>query len=192
MPGENCAIPGSSISRKDKGISIFKVPLANNEFNKKWSQNLINFILKNQQHDKSLNQEIESHKLFFCEKYFTADQIYVYPSCKSLKEGALATLNVPRQSANATNNRSTSAVKKRKEYSFLEAHLQQSQSPNVYKSFNQFELRIESLALNKLWQINIQEQLIIASFTSSEYVLPAYDIYIYIYMYVYIYVYLYT
>ena len=151
MPGENCAIPGSSISRKDKGISIFKVSLANNEFNKKWSQNLINFILKNQQHDKSLNQEIESHKLFICEKYFTADQIYVYPSCKSLKEGALPTLNIPRQSANATNNRSTSAIKKRKEYSFLEAHLQQSQLPNVYKSFNQFELRIESLALNKLW-----------------------------------------
>ena len=31
-----------------------------------------------------------------------------------------------------------------------------------------------SLALNKLWEINIQEQLVIASFTSSEYVLPAY------------------
>ena len=69
-----------------------------------------------------------------------------------MKEGALPTLNVPRQSANATNNRSTSAIKKRKEYSFLEAHLQQSQSPNVYKSFNEFKLRIESLALNKLWQ----------------------------------------
>ena len=32
MSGENCAIPGCSISRKDKGISIFKVPLANNKF----------------------------------------------------------------------------------------------------------------------------------------------------------------
>ena len=110
MLGENCATPGWSISRKDKGISIFKVPLANNEFNKKWSQDLVNIILKYRQRDKSLNKRIESHKLFICEKRFTADQIYVYPSRKSLKEGALPTLNLPRPSANATNNRSTSAI----------------------------------------------------------------------------------
>ena len=40
MLGEKCAIPGSSISRKDKGISIFKAPLGNNKFNKKWNQHL--------------------------------------------------------------------------------------------------------------------------------------------------------
>ena len=110
MLGENCAIPGRSISIKDKGISIFKVPLANNEFNKKWSQDLFNFILKYRQRDKSLNERIESRKFFICEKHFTADQIYVYPSRKSLKEGALPTLNLPRPSASATNNRSTSAI----------------------------------------------------------------------------------
>ena len=123
MSCENCAITGYSISRKDKGISIFKAPLANKEFNKKWSQNLINIILKYQQRDKSLNKRIQSHKLFICEKNFTADQIYVYPSRKSLKEGALPTLNLPRPSANAINNRSTSAIEKREEYSFLQAQL---------------------------------------------------------------------
>ena len=40
MSGEKCAIPDSSISRKDKGINTFKAPLANNEFNKKWNQDL--------------------------------------------------------------------------------------------------------------------------------------------------------
>ena len=112
MPGENCAIPGCSISRKDKGISIFKLPLANNEFNKKWSQDLINIILKYRKRDKSLNERIKSHKLFICEKHFTSDQIFVYPSRKSLKEGALPALNIPRPSANATNNGSTSAIEK--------------------------------------------------------------------------------
>ena len=34
MPGENCAIPGCSISKKDK-ISIFKVSLPNNDVSKK-------------------------------------------------------------------------------------------------------------------------------------------------------------
>ena len=29
-----------------------------------------------------------------------------------------------------------------------------------------------------MWEINIQEQLVIASFTSSEYVLPTYELYI--------------
>ena len=42
MPGENCALPGCGISRKDK-INILKVPLPNNDVNKKWSKvNLIN------------------------------------------------------------------------------------------------------------------------------------------------------
>ena len=40
MPGENCALPGCSVSRKDK-ISILKVPLPNNDVNKKWSKELI-------------------------------------------------------------------------------------------------------------------------------------------------------
>ena len=47
--------------------------------------------------------------------------------------------------------------------------------------FDEFKLRIKSiksLALNKWWEINIQEQLVIASFTSPEYVLPTYEIYI--------------
>ena len=142
IPGENCTIPGCSISRKDKGISIFKVPLPNNEFSKKWSQGLINIILKYRQGDKSLNERIESHKLFVCEKHFTADQIYVYPSRKSLKEGVLPTLNLPRPSANATNNLSTSAFEKIEEYSFLQAQLPQPQPSSVYKSFDEFKLRI--------------------------------------------------
>ena len=178
MPGENCAIPGCSISRKDNGISILEVPLANNEFNKKWSQDLINIILKYRQRDKSLNERIESHKLFICEKHFIVDQIYVYPSRKLLKEGALPTLNLLRPSANATNNRSTSAIEKREEYSFLQAQLPHPQPSNVYKSFDEFKLRIKSIALNRFWEINIQEELVIASFTSSEYVLPTYEIYI--------------
>ena len=126
----------------------------------------------------NLQIRIESHKLFICEKHFTADQINVYPSRKSLKEGALLTLNLPRPSANLTNNRSISAIEKREEYSFLQGQLPQPQPSNVYKSFDQFKFRTKSLALNKLWEINIQEQLVIASFTSSEYILPTYEIYI--------------
>ena len=117
MSGENCAIPGCSISKKDK-ISIFQVPLPNNHANKKWSEELIDIILKYRQRDESLNKRIQSHTLFICKRHFTVDQIYVYLSRKSLKEGALPTLNLPRPSANAnaTNNRSKRAIEKREEY----------------------------------------------------------------------------
>ena len=66
MFGKNSAIPGCSISRKDK-TSIFKVPLPNNDINKKWSKELIEIILKYRQRDESLNKRIQSHKLFICE-----------------------------------------------------------------------------------------------------------------------------
>ena len=52
MPGENSAIPGCSILRKDK-ISILKFPWPNNDVNKKWSKELI--ILK-----KTLFKNIDS------------------------------------------------------------------------------------------------------------------------------------
>ena len=76
------------------------------------SQDLINIILKNRQRDKSFNEYIESHKFCICEKDFTADQIYVYPSRKSLKEEALPNLNCPHPIANAYNNLSRSAIEK--------------------------------------------------------------------------------
>ena len=55
MPGENCALPGCRISRKDK-ISILKVPLPNNDVNKKWSKELIlkKILLKNIERAMSL------------------------------------------------------------------------------------------------------------------------------------------
>ena len=69
-------------------------------------------------------------------------------------------------------------LKKERNIPFLQAQLPQPQPSNIYKSFDEFKLRIKSLALNKLWEINIQEQIIMASFTSSEYTLPTYEIYI--------------
>ena len=65
MPGENCAVPGCSISRKNE-ISIFKVPLPNNDVKKKWSKELIDVVSKYRQPDDSLNKHIQSHELFIC------------------------------------------------------------------------------------------------------------------------------
>ena len=39
------------------------------------------------------------------------------------------------------------------EYSYLQVQLPQSKPSNVYKHFDHFKQRIESLALNKLWEV---------------------------------------
>ena len=96
-----------------------------------------------------------------------------------MKEGALPTLNLPRPSASATNNRSTSTIEKREEYSFLQAQLPQPQPSNVYESFDEFKLRIKSLALHKLREIKYSRAIGYSIIYSSEYVLPTYEIYIY-------------
>ena len=70
IPGENCAIFGCSTSRRNKGISIFKVPLPNNEFNKKWNRDLINIITKDRQVDEPLKKRIASCNLYICERHF--------------------------------------------------------------------------------------------------------------------------
>ena len=77
-----------------------------------------------------MNKRIQSHKLFICERHFAVDQIYVYSSRKSLKEGAPPTLNLPRSSANAnaTNNRSKRAIEKREEYALLQQQMPQSKT----------------------------------------------------------------
>ena len=95
MPGENCAIIGCSCSWRHKGISIFKVPLPNNEFNKKWNRDLINIITKDGQVNEPLKKRIASCNLYICERNFLPEQIWKYPSRKVLKDGALPSLNLP-------------------------------------------------------------------------------------------------
>ena len=89
-------------------------------------------------------------------------------------------MNLPRPSANANaaNNRPKRAVKKREEYALLQEQRPQLSPPSGYISFEEFKQHIKSLALNKLWNIAIQKELVTASFTSSNYVLPTYKVFI--------------
>ena len=60
-----------------------------------------------------------SHKYFF-KIHFTPDQIYINPTCKMLKESALPTLNLPRESASSlAEPRPVNAIEKREEYQLL-------------------------------------------------------------------------
>ena len=80
----------------------------------------------------------KSHKLFICERHFTVDQIYVYSSCKLLKEGTLPTLNLAHPSANANeaNNRSKRVIEKREQYAYYK-----SKCPNFHHQVHTFHLK---------------------------------------------------
>ena len=118
MSAENCAFPKSNTSRKDKGISLFKVstPDRTNDKSIKWTKDPIDIILKYHVKDQSLIKRMQSYKLYICERHVTPDQIYIYPICKMLKEVPLPTLNLPQKSASsATKPRHSNAIEKREE-----------------------------------------------------------------------------
>ena len=97
-----------------------------------------------------------------------------------MKEGALTTLNLSRPSvnANATNNWSKRAIEKREEYALSQEQMPQLPPAKTYISFEECKQRIKNLALNKFWNIVIQKDLVTATFTTSNYVLPTYEIFI--------------
>ena len=89
-------------------------------------------------------------------------------------------MNLPRPSANAnaTNDWSKRAIEKREEYALSQKQLPQLAPTKAYLSFKKFKQRIRNFASNKFWNIAIQEDLVIATFTVSNYVLPTYEIFV--------------
>lgn len=79
MPGANCSVFGCSTSRKDSGISLFKLPAPKDEAHKKWRGDLLCVITRDRVLDSSLKKQIEKDTVHICEKHFTEDQLY---TCK--------------------------------------------------------------------------------------------------------------
>ena len=77
MPGDNCSIYGceTSRSRKNKGISIFKLPAPTIAFNKEWRSKLLNIVTKYREIDENLKRQIDGDTVHICQKHFTDDQI---------------------------------------------------------------------------------------------------------------------
>ena len=128
--------------------------------------------------DDVLIKRMQSYKPYICKKYFTPDQIYIYPTRKMLKEGALPTPSLPREStSNITKTRPANAIKKCEKYQLLQEKMPEFVQ-NAYKSFDGFASRIKSLALTKNWKVEVKEQLVVVPLMSSEYVVPVYKIFV--------------
>jgi len=74
----NCAIYGCFTNRKSdsyKGISLFKVPGGKDEYSVEWSRKLIHIITKDRVVNPSLRKQIESKRLYICEKHYQPTQV---------------------------------------------------------------------------------------------------------------------
>ena len=182
MPGENCAIFGCPTSRRHPSISIFKVPLPNNEVNKKWVCELINIITKDRQVDALLRKRIESRKIFICERHFSPDQIWVYRTRKLLKEGGMPHLNLKRKVCLAlTHHHHHPPLKFVQLLPFKKVSFKEISPPlspsTVYRNFEDFKRPIVKLSLDNCWQIDIQDTVVIIASTSVQHILPKYEIF---------------
>ena len=56
MPGDSCAIPGSSTSRATPGVALLGMPKSDDEYNVNWRKNIVNMITKIRVVDASLKR----------------------------------------------------------------------------------------------------------------------------------------
>ena len=77
MPGANCSIFGCSTSRREKGVSLFKLPVAKDLFSTKWREELVSIITRDRVLDADLRRQIREDKLHICENHFELDKLYI-------------------------------------------------------------------------------------------------------------------
>lgn len=73
MPGENCCIVNCSVSRRNKGVGIFKLPSKRlyPEKRKEWIQ----IITRSRTIDQNFRNQLENDRVHVCERHFSPDEI---------------------------------------------------------------------------------------------------------------------
>ena len=124
-----------------------------------------------------MKDRIEGHQLFICDCHFTSDRICLYPDRKKLIDGALPSLNLPQKSSDSFNspaNRSSSSITKREQ----QLHVISTSLTCVYKDFTDFKKRVAKLSLGKICKVEVAENLVYASFQSTNHILPKFEVFV--------------
>ena len=129
---------------------------------------LLNVIRKDRVVDDSLKRQIDTDRLHICERHFNDYQFYFYATRRSLKEGAIPTLNLPQKAIPpiTSPHRPTITITKHEVSSATQVL---PSSALFYKDFLQFKQRIVKRQINdtcykssrQLCNINILNILII-------------------------------
>ena len=73
MPGAYCAIFGYPVSRNHVGLSMFRIPIKDDEYNINWRQKLLNIVTRDRVIDKGLKSQIKKRNLYICDRHYTED-----------------------------------------------------------------------------------------------------------------------
>ena len=161
-----------------KDVSIFKIPSATNDSKAKWRKELINIITKDRVNNSSLRKQIASNHIYICERRFTADQIWIYGSRKTMKDDAIPSLNLPVKSIVLPSvlQRPPTVIKKREENKIICQTLEQHEPPaTCYISFSEFKSRTSKFKLAHPWVISYSDSLITIICPSTDTLLPKYE-----------------
>eukprot|EP00794_Sanderia_malayensis_P011564 gene11564-12759_t len=149
MPGANCAIYGCGAcrSRKYKGLSIIKVPSAVDDFTKKWRSDILNVITRDRVVDPPLKKQIEEDQVYVCEQHFLPEELYHYELKKTLKEGSIPHLKLPKKTLEVKkiNERSDVSIKKRAD---SQPGTQDCSAQTCYKNYEESIKRIKDLKID--------------------------------------------
>eukprot|EP00795_Rhopilema_esculentum_P012648 gene12648-3355_t len=176
MPGANCSVFGCGTSRRDKGISLFKLPAAKDKFTSKWRDELLSKITRDRVLDADFRRQIKEDRLHICERHFEKDKLYIYSSRKSLKDGALPTLFLPEKSVQTkkSEQRNSEAIRKR---SVVSSEPPVVQRKVYYNNLDDVETAISCLKAQG-WEFTISPESVKICKHHKTYILPMFEIFI--------------
>ena len=97
MSGVNYSIMGCHVSRRSKckGLSIFKVPSGDSEFETTWRNKLIAVVTRDRVIDSKLKEQINKNRIYICQQHYITDQYHIHDTCKTFKPGEIPELILP-------------------------------------------------------------------------------------------------
>ena len=92
MPGDYCSVFGCRSCRRTYGIGIWKLPSARNAEYKKWREEWLSAITKTRVIDEDFKKQIDSDKVFTCEKHFKPEDVELWKYCRRYVRFCMSTL----------------------------------------------------------------------------------------------------
>ena len=171
---------GCLVSRraKYKGLSIFKVPSGDSEFETTWRNKLIAIVTRDRVIDAKLKEQINNKNIYICQQHYRIDQYLIHDTYKTLNPGEIPTLNLPLKSFPASQPvpRSSAENISIKRSNNIPCSTSTIVSP-CYKSYDEFKKRIASLKLPSSWEIVHNNDNIVFKYNDDIHHVPKYEIY---------------
>ena len=183
LSGVNCSIHGCHVSRRSKyrGVSIFKVPSGDSEFETAWRNKLIDVLTKDRVIDSSLREQINKRTIRICQQHFRPDQYNIHDTSKTLKPGEIPELILPVKSIpskQSTPRSSAESISIKKEINLPPPSSSSNIVSPCYRDFEEFKKLIKLIKLPLSWKIvNNYNVDIVFKYFDSVHTLAMYEVF---------------